>query len=182
MATEIANLKRKIFEEDMKTGAAASEATQTKVGGNINKILDETCQSFHWIANGSYWITTVPDNAMDKEFLVPFNCEIVKMRTYNKTPGLSGTTECDIVKKQPGGGFATIFSTRPKIPFGSGVDAEIVQSFLPAPSTIFASIGTTIGVLASTNLNENDILRFNFVDKQSSPAEGFGLQIIVRCR
>lgn len=182
MATYVSNLKQKIYVEDVETGAAASEATMTKFGGSLNKVLDEVWYSIHFIANGSYWITSAPEYSMDKEMMIPFNCEIVKMRVYNRTAGGSGTSECDIEKKQPNGSWSTIFTTRPKVPYTSGSDAEIVTQHLPSVSTIFASVGTTVPVLNSTSLNANDILRFNWITKQTASAEGFGLEILLRSR
>lgn len=182
MGTYVSNLKQKIYQEDVETGAAASEATMTKFGGSLNKMLDETWYSLHWIANGSYWITSYPEYSMDKELLVPFDCEIVKIRVYNKTAGTSGTSECDIEKQQPGGAWSTIFTTRPKIPYTSGNNASIITQHLPTVSTIYASAGTTVPVLASTQLSANDVLRFNFLDKQAKPSEGFAVEILLRSR
>lgn len=182
MGTYVSNLKQKIYQEDVETGAAASEATMTKFGGSLNKMLDETWYSLHWIANGSYWITSAPEYSMDKELLVPFDCEIVKIRVYNKTAGTSGNSECDIEKRQLAGSWSTIFTTRPRIPFSSGAGAQIITQHLPTTSTIYASAGTTVPVLASTQLSANDVLRFNFISKQSTPAEGFAIEILLRSR
>ena len=182
MATKVPGLKNSIYVEDVETGAAASEATMNKFGASVNKLLDEVWYSLHWIANGSYWITSFPEYSMDKELLVPFDCEIVKIRVYNKTAGTSGTSECDIEKRQLAGSWSTIFTTRPKIPFSSGANAQIITQHLPTTSTIYASAGTTVPVLASTQLNANDVLRFNFLDKQTQPSEGFGIELVLRSR
>lgn len=182
MATKVPGLKNSIYVEDVETGAAASEATMNKFGASVNKLLDEVWYSLHWIANGSYWITSSPEYSMDKELLVPFDCEIVKIRVYNKTAGTSGTSECDIEKRQLAGSWSTIFTTRPKIPFSSGANAQIITQHLPTTSTIYASAGTTVPVLASTQLSANDVLRFNFLDKQAKPSEGFGIELVLRSR
>lgn len=183
MAIEVPAEKNLLVDEDVKTGASASEATMTKAAGNIHKALLEGCRSMHFMANGRYSVTAFPENAVDREWIVPFNCEIVMIRAFSKTAGVSGSTEVDIEKKQPGGAWATIFSTRPAIPFGAGDDGEIVQEFLPSVNPVFASAGCIAPVLVSTEMDQYDILRMNFVDKQQGPlVEGFGIEILVRPR
>jgi hypothetical protein len=182
MASPVPNLKDPILDEDVKTGASASEATMFKIAGNANKSIEEDHRNPSWMANGFYWITAAPEMQVDRQWRVPFDCEIHGLYAFNKTAGASGVTEIDIEKHQPGDVWTTIFSTRPAFDFSSGDDAELSQTFTPAAVTDYASAGVTEAVLASTDLNAGDILRMNFIDKQTSYAEGFGIQLLLRAK
>ena len=183
MATEVTGLKQKIYEEDVETGAAASEETMTKFAGSMNLTLDTNLIPIHFDIHGPYNITPVPDNKVDKFYCVPFNCEIVASHFYTgENPGSSGTTEIDVLKKPLSGSEVSIFSTRPKIPASAGAEADIIQEYLPATSTIRLATGGTIAVLSSTQLSKYDVLKFSFIDKPVGTIDKCGFVLFVRPR
>jgi len=180
MATEVAGLLSKIYEEDVETGAAASEATMTKFGGTVNKLVDSLLVQIHFDIHGPYNIIGVPDNKVDKFYIVPFDCEIIASHFYTgENAGSSGNTEIDILKKPLVGAEVSIFSTRPIIPASAGTEADIIQEYVPT-STIRLASGGTIAVLSSPTLSKYDVLKFNFIDKPVGTVDKCGFVLLVR--
>lgn len=178
---EVSGLIDKILEEDVETGAAASEATMTKFAASLNKTVDTNMVCIHFDIHGPYNIVGVPDNKVDKFYVVPFDCEIVASHFYTgELPGSSGNTEIDVVKKPLVGSETSIFSTRPKIPASAGAEADIIQEYLPALSTIRLATGGTIAALVGTTLSKYDVLKFNFIDKPVGTVDKCGFVLIVR--
>jgi hypothetical protein len=182
MASEVTSLIQKILDEDVKTGASASEAIMNKFAASVNALLDTNTVNVEFNAHGSYWITTTPDNNCDVEFLVPWDCEIVKMHFYHKVAGASGNCEVDVIRFPIGGGSSSIFSTRPIIPFSAGNDARIIQQFFPTILNLKTCTGGVLPILATNQLAANDVLKFNFINKQTANAEGVGLHLVIRPR
>ncbi|HNC40295.1 MAG TPA: hypothetical protein PK522_00770 [Nitrosomonas sp.] len=183
MATEVTQIKQKIYEEDVETGAAASEETMTKFGGSLNLLLDKTIFPVHFDIHGPYNITGVPDAKVDKFYCVPFDAEIVGSHFYTgENPGSSGSTEIDILRKPLSGGTASIFSTRPIIPASAGAEADIIQTYLPSASTIRGATGGTDAVLSSTQLDAYDVLKFSFIDKPVGTVDKCGFVLWLRAR
>lgn len=179
---EVTPLKTNIQSPDVKSGAAASEATMNKVGGSINFWNTFFEGSRLWSANGSYSITPAPENGVDGMYFCWSNCEIYAVGMYNLIAGSAGDTEFDIVRHPVGGGPAvTIFSTRPKIPFGSGANARIIQQILPTPLNLFLSAGATAPVVSVTQLDAGDALSMNFIGKQTG-GKNAGIVMAIRPR
>lgn len=183
MATFVPNLVQKIYEEDVETGAAASEATMTKIAGTINIFADYNLFPIHFDIHGPYNIIGVPDNKVDKFYLVPYNCEIVACHFYiGENVGSSGSVEVDVVKKPLVGAETSIFSTRPVIPASAGSQADIIQEFLPAASNIRLATGGTAPVLIGTQLDQYDVLKFNIISKPVGTVDKMGLVLLIRPR
>lgn len=183
MATEVAGLIQKIYEEDVETGAAASEATMTKFAGTMNKLADSIVIPIHFDVHGPYNITGVPDNKVDKFYVIPYDCEILFSHFYTgENPGASGSTEIDIIKKPLIGSEVSIFSTRPVIPASAGAEADIIQEYLPALNTVRLATGGTIAVLTGTTLNKYDVLKFNIISKPVGTIDKMGFNLIIRPR
>lgn len=177
----VAGLKQYIYEEDVETGAAASEATMTKIAATTNLTTDTNMVSVHFDIHGSYNIVGVPDNKVDKFYVVPFDAEIVACHFYTgENNGSTGNTEIDILKKPLVGSEISIFSTRPIIPAGVS-EADIIQEFLPA-STIRLASGGTVAVLSSTQLSKYDVLKFNFIAKPVGTVDKCGFNLFIRPR
>jgi hypothetical protein len=159
--------KQNLQIEDLRTGAAASEATMQKVGGAVNFWNSYFEGTKQWNANGPYSITGVPDNGIDGVYPAWSDCEIYGVAFHNSEAGSSGDTEFDILRHPVGGGPAvSIFSTRPKIPFSAGNDARVIVQVLPTPTILFQSPGVTAPVMALTQLDAGDLLTMNIVAKQ----------------
>jgi hypothetical protein len=183
MATLVPNLKQKIYEEDVETGAAASEATMTKIAGTINIFADYNFYPIHFDIHGPYNIIGVPDNKVDKFYLVPYNCEIVACHFYTgENVGSSGSVEVDVIKKPLVGSETSIFSTRPVIPASAGTEADTIQEFLPVATNIRLATGGTAPVLVSTQLDQYDVLKFNIISKPVGTLDKMGLVLLIRPR
>lgn len=183
MATIVSGLKQYLYEEDIETGAAASEATMTKLAGVANLTTDTNVMSIHFDIHGPYNIVGVPDNKTDKFFLVPFNAEIVAAHFYvGVNQGSSGNSEIDVIKKPLVGAEVSLFTTRPIIPVSAGTEADIIQEFLPSLSTARLATGGTIAVLTGTTLNKHDVLKFNIIDKPVGTIDKMGFNLIIRPR
>ena len=183
MATFVPNLIQKIYEEDVETGAAASEATMTKIAGTINVFADSNILSIHFDIHGSYNIIGVPDNKVDKFYVIPYDAEIVACHFYvGENPGSSGSTEIDVIKKPLVGSETSIFSTRPIIPASAGAEADIIQEFLPSVTNIRLASGATAPVLTGTQLDKYDVLKFNFIQKPVGTVDKCGINILIRPR
>lgn len=178
---EVPGLKQLVFSEDVETGASASEATMTKIAGTLNHVAEKQFLYCAFNLHGSYWITGVPDPNVDIEFLVPCDCEIVKIQMYHKDAGASGTCEMDVLRFPLAGGSASIFSTRPAIPSTAGANARILTDYSTGtPNDLSLPAGSTAPRLAISQLDENDVLKVSFIQKQASSAEGVGVHIILR--
>jgi hypothetical protein len=182
MATIVPSLKQYIYVEDVETGAAASESTMTKFAGAMNLTTDFNMMSIHFDIHGSYNITGVPDNKVDKFYIIPFDCEIVASHFYTgENNGATGNTEIDVIKKPLIGSEVSIFTTRPII-LSNTAEADIIQEYLPALSTIRLASGGTIAALTGTTLNKYDVLKFNFISKPVGTVDKCGFNLLVRPR
>lgn len=59
-----------------------------------------------------------------------FNLTITGARLYIEKAGSSGTTEIDIKVSSGGGGYSTIFTTKPSVAFGAGDDGVSSNAIL----------------------------------------------------
>lgn len=178
---EISPLKQDLYEEDFRAGAAATEDTMNKVGSSVNFWNNRYEGVRPWVISGPYSITPVPDNGIDGYIACPYDMEIFGVFIGALTAGSSGTSEIDVVKYPVVGSPATIFTTRPAIPSTSGSDAFIQVETLPSYSVIRQAAGTTAPVLASTELTKGDVLKLNWISKQTG-GEGLTVALFIRPR
>jgi hypothetical protein len=82
---------------------------------------------------------------------ITFNMTLLGARLYIKTAGTSSTTDVDIQLKRGAGAYATIFSTRPSVAFGSGDNAV-----------------STNAVFSTTSLLAGDLLRLDIITAQQA--------------
>jgi hypothetical protein len=163
---DVTPLKQNLQEEDLKSGAAASESTMDKVGSSVNFWNNYYEGGRFWIINGPYDITSVPDNGIDGWVPCPFDMEIFGVFFAGFESGTSGTSEIDILKYPVGGGSpVTIFTTRPAAPASVGDDFIIQTEEIPSYSIVRQTVGTTAPVLVSTQLDKGDALKLNWVTK-----------------
>lgn len=184
MATLVSNLKQKLYVEDVESGAAASESVMTKVAGTVNLLADTSTYAIHFDIHGPYNIIGVPDNKVDKYYIVPYDAEIYAIHYYlGVNVGSGGTAEVDVVNKPfSGGAEASIFTTRPIIPASAGTESDIIREFLPSVSTIRLATGGTAPALTSTQLSKYDVLKFNMIAKPTGTVDKLGLVLLIRPR
>lgn len=174
--------KLDIQSPDVQTGAAASEATMQKIGASINFWNAFFEGTREWNFNGKYNTVSGPQFGIDGMQFAWADCEIYALGFFNQVAGSAGDFEIDIIRHPANGDpAASIFTTRPKIPFSAGNDARIVQQFLPTIQTLFSSPGITVPVLAITQLEAGDGLTANIVGKQTA-GESAGVALALRPR
>jgi hypothetical protein len=174
--------KINVQSEDVRSGAAASEATMNKVGGSVNFWNTYFEGSRLWAANGRYSITPAPENGVDGMYFCWSDCEIYAVGMYNLQAGSAGDTEFDLVIHPVGGGpTVSIFSTRPKIPFSSGNNARVIKTLVPTETALFTSAGATQPIFAVTQLNAGDSISCNFISKQTG-GKDCGIVLAIRPR
>lgn len=121
----LADVRKFIYQEEVKFKAAISEATATKIGKTLNFILHRTHEKKDFFLNGAVDVFS-GQVAIDGECIFEFDSEIFAVYMFNHIQGPSGTTELDIKKQTvSGGAWTSIFSTTPKISNGAGNYARI---------------------------------------------------------
>lgn len=180
---EVEPLKQNLEEEDVKTGAAASESTMDKAAGSINFWNQRYEGVRYWVINGPYSITPVPDNGIDGFIACPYDMEIFGVFVAALSGGVSGNTEFDIIKYPAAGGpGVTIFTQRPVIPFDADEFPAFIQvETLPTYSIVRQTGGTTAPTLTGTTLDKGDVLGLNFIDKMVG-GEGATVAVFLRPR
>lgn len=177
---EITPLKQNLQEEDLRSGAAASESTMDKVGSSVNFWNHRYEGGRAWIINGKHDVTSVPDNGIDGWIPCPYDMEIFQVFFGGFESGTAGTSEIDILKYPVGGGApVSIFTTRPAAIFSAGDDFSVHTEELPSYSVIFQTATTVAPVLASTALSKGDRLKLNWVSKTTG---GEGVTVILYMR
>lgn len=180
--SDISPLKQNLQEEDLRSGAAASESTMDKVGSSVNFWNDRYEGVRYWVLNGGYSIIPVPDDGVDGFIFCPYDMEIFGFSMGALKAGTSGSSEIDIVKDPVGGGSAvSIFTQRPIIPYTSGDRSFVQIESVPSYSIVRASAGVTAPTLVSTQLSKGDVLSMNWVSKQVG-GEGLTVGLFTRPR
>jgi hypothetical protein len=157
--TDLADIKNIITVEETRFRAAVSESTFQRVGQTLNFINHRNHQEKAWFLNGDYG-PYAPQTYVDGMTFFEFDATIIDVFMFVGLAGSGGTTELDIkVASTPGGSFASIFSTTPKIQAAAGSGIWIhVGSSVP---------NTTAPVLSTTTVNANWGLRLDLVTGQT---------------
>lgn len=174
----ITDLKKFIYEEEIKFKAAISESTWFKIGGAINFILHKNHQEKQFFANGLYSAYPMPFSFTDGITVFNFDAEIFNVYAFNLDAGSAGDTELDIkLRPQAGGTWDSIFTTTPKINYLTG-------------GPTWVGIGdvisnTTAPVLTSgsnpLSVNKGDALRMDIIQAQTG-ASSCGMLVHYRPR
>lgn len=166
---------RKIVQsEEVVFGAAASEATASKIGGSVNFLLMNSCVHAIWNMNGTYGAGSVGSQiGVDGCLIAPIDMEIVAFQMSNFVTGSSGDSEIDIYKSgvQNSQG-STIFTVRPKINFSAGNFVWMSKWFADTPVTHFNPSGTTLPTFISRNVDAGEMLSLNWVTRQALGQSG----------
>lgn len=178
--SSVTELKSDLQVEAFKSGSAASEAAVQAMAENIQFINKTFEGPREFTLNGQYWRVPGAQTGVDGGRPCFTNLEIVGLCMWNLVAGSSGTIEFDIIRHFVGGGSASIFTTKPAIPYTAGNDSRIIYDFVNL-ATLFSSAGITVPVLTSTDLDAGDFLTLNVTQKQSF-GEDAGLYLSVRPR
>jgi hypothetical protein len=177
---EISGARVLITEEEMITGAAASEGAMNHVGGSLNLVLNNEVACYRWTMNGPYFNGGSPQTKVDGEYILMRPMTLVGVHMYNQVAGASGTLELDVLRLPSGGGSASIFSTTPKLVYTSGNDSTMFRDFVSG-TTPWNPAGCTVPVLAISDFNTHDKLVLNIQQIQSG-GQNAGLALYFRLR
>lgn len=166
--------------EELKSGVPGSEGTMQRLGKASNFLLDQPMHTLSWVLNGPYFVGGPVQSYVDGPRMLSKNYYIHSMALWAYEQGTSGDLIIDIVRRPPSGPAVTIFSVQPKINFASGAFGRLAKRFSDN-TTLVATAGTTLPVLAITDLNEGDFIEVNILGVQSG---GFnaGIQLDLRPR
>lgn len=177
MATQVTPVRRMIFFEGARFRSANSEELIQRIGGSINFVNLYQYEVRDFVANGAYnGPVSYPLEAVDGFSFFKFNVEIIDAWAWVQLAGSGGTTELDIkVATAPGGGFASIFSTTPKIDAAAGDNVWVhLGSVVP---------NTVAPVLATPNLDADWAVRMDIITAQTGvTVNGAGIQLHYRPR
>ncbi len=168
-----------IFEEEIQSGAAASEATMQRIAASTNFWNAFYEGQRGWFLNGPYGVLPTPQSGVDGAYACITRMQIYGFTMYNLVPGTSGELELDIqVNPASGDPAYSLFTIRPKIAFDSGAYARIVTN-VSTNTVLFQSPLTTLPVFANTTLEAGDLLTMNLIGVQAG-AESCGLVLALR--
>lgn len=170
------DVKRYIYDQEIKTRAAISEGTFSKIGSMVNFIGHRVYEKKQFFLNGRYRIFG-SQNGIDGLDFFEFDAEIFNVFMFNSVAGSSGTTELDLkIATASGGSFTSIFSTTPKIQSSAGNYAWTSVGSSPS--------GTTAPVLAAGALTiaAGTAIRLDCLQVQGGNPENCGLVIHYRAR
>lgn len=157
------------------TASALVDGVTTTNTGNLISVRQGYI-TYEFKANGNYAFAS-PANNVDGLCFFNYNATIVNAWAWIKTPGASGTTTVDLkIATAPGGGFTTIFSTKPAFASTAGTDAYADCQGVVTPGT-----GVTAGVLSTTSITAGTAMRFDITGSMVNP-DSCGITVQFRQR
>lgn len=174
MGTEITAENARMYEEDIRYGAAVSEAVGYKLGGLMNYISDKFSYYEFGITGPAFsGLSSYPYTMTDQQEVIDLNATIYKIDVTLDVSGTAGNTEFRIERQVGGaGGWTNIFSTNCTIA-NTAADALVFSTLDPAPS------GVTLPVVSTTSILKGDRLRFVIVSAATG-AQNLKVKVITR--
>jgi hypothetical protein len=167
-----------LFEQEIQSGAAASEATMQRVAASVNFWNTYYEGQRGWFLNGIYGSLGVPQIGVDGAYPCVTDMEIYGFSMYNLVAGSGGTTELDIQVIPPTGSAYSLFTTKPLIPFNSGNNARMILNVYQ--STVLAqSSFVTLPAFAVTTIPAGSLLTLNLNQAQTN-GQSCGLILALR--
>lgn len=122
----LGQIKKFIYEEDVKYKAGVSQAVGFKIGQMLNFLGVRLHSEKQFFLNGKYGLIAGSQLGADGLAVFEFDCEIFNVWVFNLVAGTSGTTELDLkIATSPGGSFTSIFTTTPKITSAAAANSWI---------------------------------------------------------
>lgn len=174
MGTEITAENARMYEEDVKYGAAVSEAVGYKLGGLLNYIADKFSYYEFGVVGANYdTLSAYPYTFSDQQEVIDLNATIYRIEVVNDISGTSGNTEFRIERQIAGvGGWSNIFSQNCIIAHNAA-DALAFTTEDAAPSNV------TLPVVSTSTLLQGDRLRFVLVSAAAG-AQNLKVKVITR--
>lgn len=173
----VPKVKRYFYAESMQFRGATSEELFQRVGASVNFLNDTQYDKKDFFINGRYDAVPVPFYGVDGLGFFEFDSEIFNVWMFVKNAGTSGTVELDIKINAgtSGSGFASIFSTTPKIASSAGNYAIIKIGG--------SGTGLTAPVLSTINVNAGQAIRCDILQAQAGASiTGCGIVVHYRAR
>jgi hypothetical protein len=161
-----------IQEEETRPKASTSTSVMSRLGQNQNFIMARMHQEKIWTANGPYNAVPGVQSGIDSGIPLPINMEIWALSMMNLVPGASGFIEFDIKRHTASGQAGTsIFTTRPRLDFSSGINSYLVKRF-DDNTTPESPAGCQQPVLVSMNVDAGDMFTCDITSKQVNGESG----------
>ena len=193
MCADITMSKSNIDQNEVKYGAAMSEATFTKIGGAINFINGSHSYRHTWNLNGRYSNVSSGD-VLDGLFVFMSDVEVVG---FSMSTAIRGTVSVDILKlDNPADTVgATIFKTdetnegRPKLHDDDGnlsyLGMSLIDSSGDAQSTVVSSSkdsNAVLPVFSTTEFGQFEAIYLQVYGTPSGDGEDLSVNIYFRPR
>ena len=174
MGTEITAENARMYEEDVRYGAAVSEAVGYKIGGLMNYIADKFSYYEFGVVGANYdTLSAYPYTFSDQQEVIDLDATIYRIEVTNDIAGTSGNTEFRIERQVGGaGGWSNIFSQNCVIA-NTASDALAFTTEDAAPS------GVTLPVVSTSTLLKGDRLRFVLVSAATG-AQNLKVKVVTR--
>jgi hypothetical protein len=174
MGTEITAENARMYEEDVRYGAAVSEAVGYKLGGFMNYIADKFSYYQFGIAGPSFGsLSAYPYTMSNQQEVIDLNATIYKIDVTLDVAGTSGNTEFRIERQVGGvGGWTNIFSQNCVIA-NTASDALVFSTLNAAPS------GVTLPIVSTSSILQGDRLRFVIVGAATG-AQNLKVKVVTR--
>jgi len=144
--------------EQLVTRRPTSESLFQPMAGSINHILENNYFATIFTANGAYK-SGLGRNRFDAFFRFKFNAQIIGASILNGDPGISGTTEIDVLRFTTSGGLGTsIFATTPKI-----TSAAPANTWIGTGETVTGAVAPVLSTVPRLNVNIGDVLQAKFL-------------------
>jgi hypothetical protein len=167
-----------LYEQEIKAGAAASEATMQRIASSVNFWNAFYEGQRGWFLNGKYGILGVPQTGVDGAYPCVTDMELYGFCMYNLVAGSNGSTELDVIVRPSTGSPFSLFTVKPKIPYNSGNNARMIIN-VSTNTVVAQSSFVTLPTFAVTTLSAGTLLTLDLTQAQTG-GESCGLLLALR--
>jgi len=167
-----------LYEQEIKAGAAASEATMQRIASSVNFWNAFYEGQRAWFLNGRYSAFGTPQYNVDGAYPCVTDMELYGFCMYNLVAGSSGFTELNVIVHPPSGSPFSLFTVTPKIPHTSGNNARMIIN-VSTNTTVAQSTFVTLPTFAVTTFAAGTLLTLDMPHAQAG-GESCGLVLALR--
>jgi hypothetical protein len=174
LGTEVTAENARIYEEDVRYGAAVSEATGYKIGALMNYIADKfSYYEFGVVGAAFSGLSAFPYTFSNSQDVVDLDATIYRIEVTQEVAGTASQTEFRIERQVAGAGAWTNIFSQNCIILNTASDSLAFRSDEAAPT------GVTLPVLSTTDILKGDRLRFVLVTAATG-AQNIRVKVITR--
>lgn len=182
---KVPEFQQDLYEQELQSGAAASEDTMQKVAGSVNFWNARFQSGRPWVLNGRIDILPFPVVGVDQGLFAPVNLRVFGFGMMLNVPGSAGELEIDLIVHPANLALPSysLFSQRPKIQFSAGAYARMgyVYNALNVETALVESAGITKPIFDSFTLNAGDFVTLNLINAPTA-AESATISLETRPR